>query len=304
MQNRDSRDINFSMARSFPSLSRRFDMSFNVNMFTQDIPLTIMRLGKQSGFTVELQGEKSERDKAKEIISQLCRYQKHSTKDVVCDAVDNIARHLAWEGQDVYEIKKESEEIYIRNFTSQNLFKILSWHIQIIPRSDWNFWKRKISVVKKEKIWKVRMPHSLGGPNGYVKILKMLNKHADLIPVFYTADLQRGIRSNNVDIVECRKNSDIYINRATQKWGWNRRDTSQDRSTEFYSFYKELSFRYAQTILYNHIISEINILLKRLSVKCELIVNGLPTPEEILQIRNDMQKGTISHIEAYDKCML
>ncbi len=304
MQNKNSRAINFAMARFFSSIPKETEDVLNVHIFTQDVFSTIMDLSKQSGFTVKPQGEKPECDKAKEIISQFTKDDRYRIEDVVFDAAENIVRDLIWEGQAVYEIKKENEKIYICGFTLQNLFKVLSWYIQIIPPRDWNFWKRKISVVKKEKIWKVRMPHSLGGPAGYVKILKRLNKCGNYGPAFYTADLQRGIIPNNVDIVGCRKNSDMYTNRATQKWGWSRRDASQERSTEFYFFYKELSFRYAQTILYNHIISEINILLKRLSVKCELVVNGLLTPEEILQIRNDMQKGTISHIEAHNKCML
>jgi hypothetical protein len=54
-------------------------------------------------------------------------------------------------------------------------------------------------------------------------------------------------------------------------------------------------------VLREHIINEINQLLNRLSVKCKLIVNGLPTAKEILQMRNSMQKGDLSFAEVSDK---
>ena len=62
-----------------------------------------------------------------------------------------------------------------------------------------------------------------------------------------------------------------------------------------------IGFRYAQAILREHIIQEINQLLAILAVKCKIIVIGLPTAKEILQIRNDMQKGDISFTEVSDK---
>lgn len=60
---------------------------------------------------------------------------------------------------------------------------------------------------------------------------------------------------------------------------------SQEKCTEFYTFYKMLSFRYAKAILREHIIQEINQLFDRVSIKCKLIIVGLPTSKEILQIR-------------------
>lgn len=274
-------------------------------MFTEDIHLAIMPIGgrteKQENFTVEFQGEEPDCERAKEIVGELGEFDKHDTARMFCDAVDNIARHLAWEGQAVYEIIKDQEQIYIHGITSKNLFRLLFWCLQIIPPGDWGLWKRKITVVNKKKIWQVRMPRSLGGSSHYKKILKRLTKYNHLGPDFFKKDLERGISTKSYDFMKYVRSSEIYFNRVTYKWGWNRRDWSQKKCTEFYSFYKMLSFRYAQAVLREHIINEINQLLNRLSVKCKLVVNGLPTAKEILQIRNSMQKGDISFTEVSDK---
>lgn len=302
---RAHRNVEPSVASHFPSLSKGYDIDPDVHMFTEDVHLAIMPIGgrteRQEDFAVELKGEEPDCEKAKEIIGELGEYDRHDTEAMVCDAIDNIARHLAWEGQAVYEIITDNEQIYIHGFTSKYLFKIFIWFLQIIPPGDWGLWKRKYTLVSRERIWKVNIPRELGGTSGYKRVIKRLGKYSHLGPEFYRQDLEQGITTKYYDFLKYVRNSEIYFNRVTQKWGWNRRDWSQDKCTEYYSFYKMLSFRYAQAILREHIIQEINRLLDRLSIKCKLNVVGLPTAKEILQIRNDMQKGDIPFTEVSDK---
>jgi hypothetical protein len=299
------RDARPSVATHFPSLSRGPVIDPDVYMFTEDIHLAIMPIGgrtqKQENFSVEFQGEEPDCERAKEIVGELGEFDRYDTTGMVCDAVENIARHLAWEGQAVYEIINDKEQIYIHGFTSKNLFRLLFWYLQIIPPGDWDLWKRKFTLLNKKKIWRVEVPSELGGMRGFKKVLKKLRKYRHLGPDFYRQDLERGLTTKNYDFMKYVRNSEIYFNRVTHIWGWNRRDWSQERCTEFYSFYKMLSFRYAQALLRENIIKEINRLLERLSVKCKIVVTGLPTPKEILQIRNDMQKGDIPFTEVFDK---
>ena len=220
---------------------------------------------------------------------------------MLCDAVDQIAVHLSWEGQDVYEIIKDGDEIYIHGFTPKKLFRIFSWYLQIIPIGERDLWKRKYTLVKRKKIWDIQIPYSLGGKRGYKKILRKLRGHQDLGPEFYRKDLEHGQTLKNYDFFRYIRNSEIYVNKVTNKWGWNRRDLSQDKCTEFHMFYKQLSFIWAQAILREHIISEINQLLERLSINCKIVVTGLPTAAETLQVRSDMQNGTINFSEALNK---
>ena len=291
------------MATHFSSLPE--EINLNVYMFSDDIHLAIMPIGGQTKnhktLSVDLKGEYSECEKAQSIISQLCEYGRDDIPRMLCDAVDQIARHLSWEGQAVYEIIEDGDEIYIRGFTSRNLFRIFSWYLQIIPPKNWDLWKRKYTLVNRKKIWSLQIPHTLGGKSEYGKILRKLRKYQHFGPEFYSEDLKHGKIVKNYDFPRYIKNNEIYVNKVTNKWGWNRRDLSQDKCTEFYTLYKRLSFIWAQAILREHIINEINQLLTRLSINCKIIVTGLPTAAETLQVRSDMQNGTINFSEALDR---
>ena len=56
----------------------------------------------------------------------LCEFDRYDSAGMVCDAVDNIARHLAWEGQAVFEIINDEEQIYLNGFTTKNLVKLFT----------------------------------------------------------------------------------------------------------------------------------------------------------------------------------
>ena len=302
---RSHRKIKPSVAIRFPSLAERQNLNQNVYMLTEDISLDVMPIGgrteKQKEFEVNLKGKKSEREKAKTTIAQLCEHRGYHISEILCDAVKYVARNLTSGGRAVYEIIQDDEETHIRGFTSRNLFRIFSWYLQVIPPGDRVLWKRKYTLIHKKRIWDVQIPRRLGGKIGYRKMMRKLGKYQYMGPKFFETDLQHGKISRDYNFLRYTKNSEIYANRVTNKWGWNRRDYSQDNSTEFYMFYKILKFRWAQAILREHIISEINQLLDRLSINCEIIVTGLPTADEILQVRSDMKNGVINFSEALGK---
>ena len=89
--------------------------------------------------------------------------------------------------------------------------------------------------------------------------------------------------------------------RLTDSWGWNRRDPSLDHETEFFSFYRTITFHWAQAVLRNHIVDELNLFLKRLQLDSMITIQGLPTPDIILEVRGKMADGEISFTEAFKK---
>jgi hypothetical protein len=89
--------------------------------------------------------------------------------------------------------------------------------------------------------------------------------------------------------------------RLTASWGWNRRDSLLDYETEFFYYYRTITFHWAQAVLRNHIINELNLLLNRLQLKSQIVLQGLSTPDTILEIRGKMDEGEINFAEAYKK---
>lgn len=90
--------------------------------------------------------------------------------------------------------------------------------------------------------------------------------------------------------------------RVTAKWGWDRRDHSDRNTTEFYRFYRMLKFKWAQAVLREHILAELNELFSRLNMEVTLAIRGLISSQEIEAIRSRMLNGDVSFAEAYDAC--
>lgn len=66
-------------------------------------------------------------------------------------------------------------------------------------------------------------------------------------------------------------------------------------------FYRFVTFRRSQAILREHIVAELNALLRRLSIKAEIELNGLPSPDQLASLRNEMLKGRASFKDVMDR---
>ncbi len=298
-----------TVATHFPSLSAARDLNPNVHMFTEDVRLAIMPIGgrseKQKNFAVALDGDKNASERARDLMRDLAESDRDDLPRLVCGAVEGIGKRLAWEGCAIYEIIRSDDSAHhIYGFTAKRLVRIPGWFVQIIPRADWELWKMKWAAVPVSRIWHVEMPEILQGRSGYLRTLRKLRRFQQLGPAFWRKDLEQGEQSKHFDFQRYVRNTEIYSSQVTNVWGWNRRDRSQERTTEFYGFYKMVTFHWAQAVLREHIILELNALFSRLDVNCQLKINGLPTASEILKIRQELLGGTISFKSASERVSL
>ena len=309
MSRRSIGGVRPTFATHFPSLSRGHDLNQNIYMFVEDVQLGLMPIGgrteRHKEFAVSLAGGGEDRAKAEQLIGQIGQYDQHDLAEMVCDAIEEIARHLAWEGYAVYELVRSDDGMqHIWGFTPKRLWRLPGCFLQVIPRGDWNLWKKKVIVVPTKRVWCVEIPAELGGRRGYQALLRRLGRFEHIGPVFWRKDLLRGVQSRDFDLQRYVRNSEVYYGQVTKPWGWNRRDYSQERCTEFFTFYKLLRFSWAQAILREHIVGELNRLFARLGIRCELQVNGLPTPEEIRQTERELSEGSITFGAAADRVRL
>ena len=259
---------------------------------------------KRNGdFSIILKGQPLECEKAKKLFSSLHDIDMDDTTGGFCDVVEKVAKQLTWEGCATYEIiAKIDAPAFLYNFTSKNLIEIFKWFIQITPRKDWGVINKKFTLVPSSKIWKIKIPKNLGGTNGYLRTISKLEKYDLLGPKFFQKNIEQYTQFNAFNFQEYRNISEIFRTQVTGYWGWNRRDWSQDNTTEFFCFYKKINFLWAQSILREHIFYELNLLLKRLDIKCEINLLGLPKPPDILAIKDKLIAGELSFAVALDKC--
>jgi len=296
------------VATHFPSLSRGYDINPNVYMFTQDMHLSVMPIGgrtdKHLDFSVSFEGKTSESERAMELCGSLAQYERHDAVTLVCDAVDQMATHLAWQGRAVHEIIRDNDDprkYYLHGFTAKRLFRLLGYYIQCIPARDYDLWKKRFIIVPSKHIWEISIPSALGGALGYKRVLSRLQNFEHFGPKFWRSDLEKQIQTKDFNFQEYVLNSEIYYSRVTKRWGWNRRDYSQRNCTEFFGIYKSITFKWAQAILREHIISEINQLLGRLKINSKIIISGVPTSKDILRVRQKVMEGEVHFSDAYDQ---
>jgi hypothetical protein len=165
----------------FPSLSGGInDKSPSVSMFTQDVPLAIMPIRARDAETyyAKIVGDSQNVERAIELLQSSARYDRGNVKELIADAITEIATSLAWYGRAPYEIASnegdDPQEIRIASFTPRRLFVTPWFCLQVVPRAEWDRLKKTFIVIPRRYVWIVEMPRSLGGYRGYRKILRGL----------------------------------------------------------------------------------------------------------------------------------
>lgn len=297
------------VATHFPSLREEDDLSSNVLMFVEDVQLLLMpivgRPHKTTNFTVEIQGNREYVDSAIAILKSLTDYDRYSETELLSSVVEGIARQLAWNGRAVHEIVWDEDNggaYRLCSFTSRRLFHAFGRYIQIIPKADRNFWNKAIIIIPEKYVWDVAMPKVLGGYRGYRAILRRLARIQLHGPSFFRKELFQQRWPAYYDSQRYIREAKYVEAKITAQWGWTQRGISQSSCTEFYLFHRIIQFKWAQAVVREHIVNELNRLLRRLRVDAEIVVKGLPTASKILAIQRKMSKGDISFKEASDAC--
>jgi len=296
-------------ATHFPSLSKKCrDGGLDAHMFREDISLNIMPIGGTSrnnpDFLASFQGSEEDVDSAMKLCNSLSRYPERDANRTIGGAVGSIANRVAWQGSAVFQIIREPNsphEITLFGFTSECLYRIPGFFVQCIPHADRELFGKSFTVLSSQEVWQITIPKALGGPSRHKKVLKRLNRFSKPAPNFYATDLQEGKQESQFDFQTYITHIESHNARLTRNWGWNRRDSSHRYDTEFYYIYRTITFRWAQAILREHIIIELNRLFKRLKIESAIEVVGLITADEILRIRQELVDGKIQFSEAYEK---
>jgi hypothetical protein len=302
---RKSGNANFKLASFFRGVNSDSRMSADVHMFVQDVPSIMPYIGFSGArkFTVLLDGDKGESQRATALLESLVKYPKSSLEELTADAIRQIAEHLAWHGESIYEIARDIEDPTIqvlRYVTPRRLYKIFGYYIQIPPKPDRNRNGDRFVAVEQRRIWRILMPPKLGGRGQYGSILRKLKKIEHLGPAFWREDIEQQANPPYFEFMTYVREVEIYYERITKRWGWTRRDLTLRNRTEFASCYRLLTFRWAQSVLREYLIDEVNALFARQRIGVKLSVVGLPYASDILGVRDEMSAGVKSFDDALE----
>jgi hypothetical protein len=297
-----------TMLRFFPSLAGKQQLSLETHMFSEDIRNGVLPIGGTShakhDFKIRIEGEAEHCNKVLALCDSIVEYRSSNITDRVCRFFQEIINSLSWRGRVLFEIVRDNEDFLLHEFTDKRLFHIPPYYIQLIPISD----RRILGVsnffatINKANVWTLSMPPALGGFKGYRQILKKLQKYNHVVPEFIQSNYESYFKGQTTfNFNEYVHIKEIYTYRATKRWGWNRRKYDLQDKTEFYLVYQHLTQQLAMCILREHVAEEFNELIKRIGWECKVIVEGLPTSSEVLDIRSKLLNGETTFTDALER---
>lgn len=266
-------------------------------MVQEDVELMghFFRPGRDEEPTLRFEGADEERAKADAMCASIAGDHHHRPAENIAAAIEDVVLHLAHYGQALFEIASEPESSapLLSSFNPDYVWNLGFFYLQIAPLATWQGLDRKYAFLEKIAVWRIDMPRELGGAQGFRRILKELSEWSALGPEFYKDDLEKRQLPREFVFGDYRKAHQIELYRATRRWGWNGRDWSLDHITEYYQFYRHLTFKWAQAILREHVVKEFNALFRRLGISAQIIMSGLSSSRDILKVREQMQVGVL-----------
>jgi hypothetical protein len=262
-------------------------------MFQQDVQIMghFFHRGRDEKVSLRFEGQPEQCDKAGTLCASISHDRGGWPDEVIAGAIENITLHLAYHGKAIYEVLRSDTGIELSSFDPDYALDLGFGFLQVAPPAVWKQVEKKFVLLNRNNVWRVEMPQELGGARAYAKILESMSKWPSLGPEFYQAELQLGQIPNDFDFSAYRRADEVRIYQSTKAWGWTGRDWSLNNVTEYYQFYRHLTFNWAQSVLLEHVVADLNRLFKRLDIHTKIIVEGLSSPTEILDIREKMREG-------------
>ena len=271
---------------------------FREDMYRAIVPMLPVEREK---LCIAFVGPKRDVDTATTLLQSIRGNRDKSKNDLVCDVIETLVQHIAWNGIYIAKImRSESGELHIHNCNPSGLLNIFGHVVQIIPKRERRQLGKSVVIVRSTDLWMVSVPDDLGGHRNFLRLLKQLDNHSSVVPDYWINNIQQG---GLKPYGWYRRQSNIYHALATRAWGWDERDSTEKRWTEFYLIHRRVSFKYAQAILRDHCLIQINRLFRRLGLNVVLKIDGFLTQKEILDTRTKLLQGEISFTEVYDTCL-
>ncbi|HSZ84802.1 MAG TPA: hypothetical protein VK787_02165, partial [Puia sp.] len=217
------------MTNRFPSLSGPLNDDSFAHMFKEDAHLGIMPYMSYTSGTGQkvkcvFKGAESEIRKAMDLISDFCNYDRNDQTGLICDAINQIAQELSWEGKIFYEIfnflDNGESHLFARYFTHQRVFRVpFLGYVQFVPKKDQEYLKAKYFHCNKKDVFEITIPKELGGLKRYKNIVASLNKYSHLGPNFFRDNIEAELNNKDYDFSNYRRNQIIFVFSITKNLG-------------------------------------------------------------------------------------
>lgn len=245
------------------------------------------------GFQVEISPQSPDSDAwLTRLLSSVAQYESDRLDRALVDFTEVAAQFLGRRGEAVFELlwptsggSQLPEGLAILPPTK--VARRPRHYAQLIPEADRRLFDgAKRILIPTSKVWRVRLPSSLGSSRQHRRMLRDLSH----TPFGLGSQVERV---PEYDFAAHHRTIEAFQERATNRWGSVPSLGRIDDTTEFYYFARILWWRRSQALLREHLIREINQLLYRLEVPGRLEVSGLTTAAEISRMLDSLHAGQV-----------
>jgi hypothetical protein len=225
-------------------------------------------------------------------------------RDKIAAFIEEVTRGLAHRGELWFEtVRPPANEVApspafaLQELPPGRVTRIPGWLIQHVPRaSRGRIGKRFINIPSRDA-WHVTIPAELGTPSEHRALIEFLGR-TSFPPPFSTEVLAPGNDPKGYDFTRHKQVHQASIAYATRRWGWPARGMWEEESSEYFAAYRFLRFRRAQCSLRDHILNQMNALLRGEGIRATIITEGLAKPGEIDSMLRQLESGTATYADA------
>lgn len=279
-----------------------FDIRMYAHMFLEDVYVGILPFDDRDkpSFSVKLNG--GDRNSEFELCEAIERHSRRDLKEGFTDFVRETAKALAYDGKVYYRILYRNEK--------SSRFDL----IRLYREDVWSFWschfviKKPRRPVSKDENYRWGQIVCFRLPPEYRALPSLVRKMSKIdptgLPEFaldqYHPECPKSDRIP-VDFNVIKNSEEYKLGRLTRQVGWSGRRLLNERMTEYYYMHRELLFKEFLIKLTEGIIGDLNkvlgLLFKELNFPSSIIVEGLPTLDEISKSKELLSNGTATFAE-------
>jgi hypothetical protein len=291
------RKMKNKLSSNFPSLYRHDNYDVLKHNFSQDMSSGTVPYSRgvpSDKFKFVIKGK--DIVKAEVLLKSLARHElRYSHTELLSDVINNLLHSLLYWGVCFYQIQTDDENDFtLFPVTEKRLFNLFRYYFQIVPNKDVHLFEKRILVASRNKIWKLSLPHSLGGSWRFKFDFFVLRLAGKVSPDFAFARIGRN--DSSFDLKQYSKIKTFFVSTVLKRFEYKYRPFLNEYISEYYLVHRYLKNKKIKSILRIHVLSELNFLLRKVGFDAVIEETGLPVPDDYERVLSDIceQKTSLS----------
>lgn len=286
-------------------------------MFFEDVHTQIMPYRSEHRPNFSIEASPSDEKTRGHIMVVFSKYESscNDLTEQISEFIRDVAGQIAYQGTAHYEITQVEviaararwsrgirgvsvgERLYMPLHIPGRVITAGNRVLQIIPQSERKKGHPPLISMPRSKVWSVGVPPALGGMRDYARLRRDLIVASEVVPRFVRQ--RNPFAERDLDLNAFLTQRHPLVAKGTAMWGWPARWLWQEETLEYYQLYRELRFARSLAILRNHIVASMNELLLRTKVPVQLMLRGLPSPDDIEDCIQKLSSATVTFQACY-----